>query len=527
MKFLITSDSDACAQMHAPVARKLLDRGHEVEVGCISTLETFSIEFTRRGIPVAPMRELLAASSLDYDMALCHREPLSILRHNKIPTAHIMTMISDEHRHPAAMYAPLDLMMVGGITHERNLRRAGYTGTVVRTGMPKYDALYNMEIRRDPLILVPDSPTIPTGKERLLFLKILSDVAKRFPNHQVLIKPRFLWQERWQDENFLHGIDEDIHLIAKRFGKLPPNLQILDHYVPNEELFARSGLVISVQSGAVLPQMALGKPVLVIQDLLHPECCQYESEFRSLRTYLLRSGCVIWLRELFEHLPEGLLPDKTFVEEEIGILDGNSAQRVTEAMEQTVDALRHKIWWIPALPDGTDYAESLMEYATRVKQLGKAERLEEQRINMKRQALQALHTSTMVFREYAEELEFETDTEKYVQIINNLLSIPNDPEELDSMTRKIMGLCSDLVDLAMSFRQGRRYIQNQCHQKVRNCFHRIGLSLMDKPNGKKQACDMAEIMMTGLDDNYMLESINLRTDKKSTACQPHEKRRND
>lgn len=513
MRFLITSDSDACSQMHAPVARELLDRGHEVDVGCVSTLSSFTIEFTRRGIPVASMREVLAHSSFSYDMALCHREPLTLLRHHKVRTAHILTMISDEHRHPAAMYAPLDLMLVGGVTHERNLRRAGYKGTVVRTGMPKYDALHDMVIRRDPLILVPDSPSIPMGKERRMLFETLVEVATRFPHYQVLVKPRFLWKERWRDETFLHGIDEDICLVARRverdLGGLPPNLEILDHYVPNEELIARAGLVLCVQTGAVLPQMALGKPALIIQDLLHPECCQYESEFRSLRTYLLRSGCVIWLRELFDHLPDGLMPDRSFVEEEIGAIDGRSAKRVADAMEQTADGLDRSLWWVPALPDGTDYGKAVIEYGEKVAAMDPRSRLEEVRKNMKRQALQALQTAAMVFREYAEDLEFELDANRYAKAVDGLFDLPLEEEELNALARKIMGLCSDLVDRAMAYRQGRRYVQNNCRQTALNAFHRLGLHLAETMGWDDRARDMADVLHRTLDDEYLREAVAL------------------
>lgn len=510
MRVLITSDSDACAQMYAPVARELLDRGHQVDVGCISVLDPFSIEFTRRGIPVRPLRPLLQQGPLDYDIALCHREPLSILRHNKILTAHVLTMISEEHRHPAAMYSNVDLMLVGGVTHERNLRRAGFTGAVIRTGLPKYDALYGMEIRRDPLILAPDSPSIPMGEERFVFFETLMEVARRFPDMEVLVKPRFLWKQRWRDADFLHGIDQDLYFVAKHYPDAPDNLRILDTYVPNEELVARSSVMLCVQSGAALAQMLVGKPALIIQDLLHAECCQYESEFRSLRTYLLRSGCVVWLREIFDHLPQGLVADRGFVEDEVGLFDGRAAARVVDALEQTVDALGRRIWWIPRLSATSGGLEAaLAGYARNVKAMTPEQRREEVRKNMLEQVMQGLDTTRVVFADYAEDLEFAADAARYEELLRRVFAMAWTEEELNGLARKFLGVFQDQVDAAMAYRMGRKYVQNSCRQRVHNLFHRIGLGLAEADGRLDRAAELGNLVAEVLKDKYVEELARL------------------
>lgn len=518
MKLLITSDSDACAQMYAPVAEEMLRRGHEVTVACVSMIDSFSIEFTLRNIPVRDLREFYKTTP-EFDIALCHREPLSWLRHHGIPSAHILTMISDEHIHPAAMYASVDLMLVAGTTHEQNLRRAGFQGEILRTGLPKYDRLHILPNTREKLILVPDSPSVPMGRKRFRYFEMLMDVARHLPDHQLVIKPRFLWKDRWADEKFLHGIDLDIHLVAKHYDDIPSNLTILDYYIPNEELFCRAGLVLGIQTGAVLAQMMLGKPALVIQDMLHPSECQIESEFRSLRAYLSRSGCVIWRRELVDHLPEGLIADPDYVTAEVGLLDGMASQRVADALEATVQAHAGGFNWIPFPRKETSgtYTERMESYTHEIQGLSMKALHAEQRRQILNMMLQGLQTSAAMMEEYAEDLGAHELLTECTELFETLFAEEHPMEELARFSRRFFGAMNDMVDMLMTYRQGRRYMQNACTQHLRNFLNGSGL-IMARNGHTAMAKALGNQLLQQLGDNYLVEMLT--ECKENFLCPP-------
>ncbi|MGD2118510.1 MAG: hypothetical protein PVG66_09135 [Chromatiales bacterium] len=348
MKIMVATEADVEAQVYAPVVDELLRRGHEVHVfSRYRNVRTFNIEFELRGIPIRHLDEFHQVDE-HFDVALVYREVLGAVQQRNIPMVYtLFGPHSSEHRVIAAQYHNVDLMLVPSRQDEINLRRSGFVGEVLVTGSPKFDPLFRQAISNDKLIVVFDAPNKPRGDDRKRFFNLLCELARRNPDYRVLIKPRFLLGERWEQSDFLVGYDKHMAFYQKETPDCPANLEVLDEYRSPNDLCARASLAIGTPTSALFTQMVLHKPALVIQNSVAPNDIIHDGMYRSNQEVFQQSGCSIWLDELLDYAPAGLQPHTEWIERQIGPYDGQASARVVDALEQVAANSRQGISWLP------------------------------------------------------------------------------------------------------------------------------------------------------------------------------------
>jgi hypothetical protein len=371
-------------------------------------------------------------------------------------------------------------MFVAGENNRKSLRRSGYNGEIVVTGLPKYDALFHIERRKEKLIVVPDSPNSPRGERRKRYFQIIMDIARKFPQYEVVIKPRTTLTESFQTFDFMLGNDKHMELYFREFDDVPGNLRVLENPVSMNELSARAELMISVPGSAVFGQMLLDKPVLIVHDAVAPHDLMHDAMYRCNLDIYLQSGCGVWMEELPEYIPEGLKACRNWVEREIGLFDGRATARVADVLEAAVGALGGKVRWFPVLGcTPRDVGDRLREYRKNYDLTDEAGR-EALHISMLRRkvdcALAALRAMTA---DLAGGLDLDAEIEIYARTAMRLFDMQIDVQVLEDALYPLLVALGELADRIWNFHTNNGFFKNEVRVAAEGLMTRIGLRLLE------------------------------------------------
>ena len=162
-----------------------------------------------------------------------------------------------------------DLICLNGPRDQETLQQMLKDGPfanqqTVLTGMERNSEsnvpLLTHEERARQLIFAEQVVMPRSQRDRIEMVRILSDLARRSPNWEVLIKPRIA-----PDESTFHKIGTHISQTLNRsIGQLPPNLKL--DYRPLPELLKQSRLMATVSSTAFFDALDFGCKPLVMAD---------------------------------------------------------------------------------------------------------------------------------------------------------------------------------------------------------------------------------------------------------------------
>ncbi|SBO44577.1 DUF6716 putative glycosyltransferase [Cyanobium sp. NIES-981] len=133
----------------------------------------------------------------------------------------------------------------------------------VVTGLP---ILWNLHPGRrgrgdQPTIVFFEQPSVPANPlQRHYICNRLNDLAKRWPDHTVIFKPRTSGVERT-----LHRRHGEMASRIEKLMRKSPNLQI--NYKPSLALLRQCGCAITVSSTAAMESMAMGISTRIVADL--------------------------------------------------------------------------------------------------------------------------------------------------------------------------------------------------------------------------------------------------------------------
>jgi hypothetical protein len=133
----------------------------------------------------------------------------------------------------------------------------------VVTGLP---ILWNLHQGRrgpgdNPTIVFFEQPSVPANPlQRHYICNRLNDLARRWPDHTVIFKPRTSGVERT-----LHRRHGEMASRIEKLMRKSPNLQI--NYKPSLALLRQCGCAITVSSTAAMEAMALGISTRIVADL--------------------------------------------------------------------------------------------------------------------------------------------------------------------------------------------------------------------------------------------------------------------
>lgn len=209
----------------------------------------------------------------------------------------------------------------------------------MKVGNPKYESVKSVRpiiSGTNKKILFIDAGHFPFGERgKLEEARMLLDIAKRFPDYILTIKPRFFSYEK----NVSHKNDVHIYecLDILTDGNLPSNIQCLKHHVNLEELVQECDIIITTDlTTTYLDIAAYDKPGIIATGL--------PSEFSVSHTPNLikrfvniekRSGLCIPYNEVTNYLPKGK-KCKSEHKQEMGLEEKNSAFKIVEKIEEIV-----------------------------------------------------------------------------------------------------------------------------------------------------------------------------------------------
>ncbi|GLK67828.1 DUF6716 putative glycosyltransferase [Hansschlegelia plantiphila] len=180
------------------------------------------------------------------------------------------------------------------------------------TGLLGLDRRPRPEPTGRPSIVFFEQPVIPSRRmQRTHLLSGLIDVAKRFPDADVLVKLRHARDERAHHAARFHLDDLARELFAR--GGRPANLSFT--HEPAHELIERASVVATVSSTVAIEAMARGVPTRIVSDFGVSEILG--------TTYFVGSGCLAPIAALRPDLAAQVNP---------GWLAGSGAAAAPEAL---------------------------------------------------------------------------------------------------------------------------------------------------------------------------------------------------
>ncbi len=144
------------------------------------------------------------------------------------------------------------------------------------------------ELYKENIILFIESGHYPFGQRgREELAKLIVDVAENYLEYQIIVKPRFLYNElsHFNHVNKDHLYDYIILELKKR--KAITNLVLIDKYIPLESLIPIAKIVLHTYSSAFSESIYLDIPTLNISDISSDEVFEFrKNRFRKVKDYI-------------------------------------------------------------------------------------------------------------------------------------------------------------------------------------------------------------------------------------------------
>ena len=202
-------------------------------------------------------------------------------------------------------------------------------------GNPKYDLWRNTSIQvKDKQILYIDAGHFPFGKEgKMQIAKCLLEIANRYEDYTIIIKPRFLPNEKGMAHTNSVHIYDCLNELAN--GRIPGNIVCLMKHVELEPLVMESQVILCTElTSSYLEIGAFNKRGIIIEGI-HSEFTYSHSE-NHIRNFIAisnRSGLSVNYKRVMDYLPEGLNMSNSHMEE-MGLFHYDSAKSIVDRMEK-------------------------------------------------------------------------------------------------------------------------------------------------------------------------------------------------
>ncbi len=202
-------------------------------------------------------------------------------------------------------------------------------------GNPKFDSDYtdNDEINKKQILFI-DAGHFPYGKMgKMEEAKMLVDIAKKFPEYEVIIKPRFLPG----DKNVTHR--NTVHLYdcinEVTNSNMPSNLHCLYKHEDLEELVKESALIITPDlTTSYLDIARYDKPGLIAADIPSETTVTHSEErLKRLKSIEQRSGLRVNYKDICNYIPQGRKFNKEHMIE-MGLDKRNASVKIVDTMEK-------------------------------------------------------------------------------------------------------------------------------------------------------------------------------------------------
>lgn len=231
-----------------------------------------------------------------------------------------------------------DLMFTTGIPcYERAIYEEC---AIVPVGNPKFDVV-SKEISTDfkKQFLFVDSGHYPFGSEgKRVIAELMVKIAEAFPDFKLVIKPRFLENDTAVTHLNKNHIYKNIRDVCK--GKIPKNLEMLDHYGNMQDLINESCTVICLYTSAYLDAVVQQRGLLIIDGIPSEDTLDMRNDFhwRIMRNDCGKTGCLVSYERVMDYLPQGLRVNEEAIADKLTYVGCTSAKAV-DVIENVSDKI--------------------------------------------------------------------------------------------------------------------------------------------------------------------------------------------
>lgn len=302
---------DSTNNMISNVVILMKKRGHEVLLYGTSR-EYHNIRvFKEKGFEVYDVRELKDDIVESCDVVFCTDHTLKYVMFNKI----YIFLFNFVSMFGTSLSQGGDFMFSAS---NENYFRLSECCVRLPLGSPKYDNIKKIQADKNTILFI-DSGHYPFGYEaKNLLAEILIKIAITYPEYKLIIKPRFLKE----DKEITHMNKVHIYeLIKDKVGKkdIPSNMILLMEHKNLDELIENSGTVICMYTTSFVEVILRKKNLIILGDLPSKDSFGLRNDFHweITKQQALKTGCFSEYDKIFEHLPEGIKPKDSYLLEHL------------------------------------------------------------------------------------------------------------------------------------------------------------------------------------------------------------------
>lgn len=333
MNFIVISGLDATNYILVNIVKELKRRGHGVFLYGKS-LEYLNVNMFKgiadRIEPLEKLDQRLKGDVSDIDAVLCSNDTMMhVVDLKKYIFTYSITSIFG-----TLLSEGGDFMFASGIMKYEGILRENCAFMAV--GNPKYSFIEENPKTSHHRFLFIDSGHYPFGKEgKVLLARLLLRICNRFPQYELVIKPRFLEGDVGQTHKNSGHLYQCIRECCA--DGIPDNLVMLKEYGDMNQLIGMSDTVLCMYTSAFIDVMVQGKGLIIIGNLPSLDSADMRNEFhwRIMKEECKMSGCLVDYREVLQHLPAGMSGQKGYLQRQLSYR-GNSAIKVVDVMEYVI-----------------------------------------------------------------------------------------------------------------------------------------------------------------------------------------------
>lgn len=328
MNILMISSNDAANKRLSNIMKSFLKRGHRIwlyyAITASNMTEIFSDIIQDVEIVYAINEEVIS----DIDVIFCTNDTVwNVLQYDKYIFRYDMLNLGQLRGDGG------DFIFLPGEVEEYELAERA---PKMYVGNTMFDDI-EVTGRNHKRLLFIDSGHYPFGTEgKKILARVLLEICKKFPDYELVIKPRFLLSDEVVTHRNLNHLYYNIE--KECGGKIPVNLNMLKEHIDMQKLIAQSDTVICLYTSAYLDAIAGGKGLVVIDGLPNEDSYDLNEHYhwKKAREVIKKSGCLVKYQDVLEYLPKGLECNKELVEKEV-----NYCKNVSDKIVETVECVYH------------------------------------------------------------------------------------------------------------------------------------------------------------------------------------------
>lgn len=322
MKILVVTSSDANNFSIENIVRELQKRGHQIQAYGRILSERAVRPFREMGITVQPQADLTPAVISQFDIALCGNDSMAALRFADIYVFSYNVVMGTWVSEGA------DFMFT--FVKDRHLLCDEDCATMP-IGSTKNDA-DRAETAPERQFLFIDAGHNPFGeKAKLRVAHMLLDVCRAFPSYKLVIKPRWLPEERTGQSH-----RSSIHLYdlleQESGGHLPDNLVMLREHRNMQQLIDESVCAITTSISSFWDVVLRGRGCIVVDGLDGEEQFETRTAFASEYEEARKAGLCADHQDVVKFLPAGLHCAEGYIQERVAYTE-NVSSRAADVIE--------------------------------------------------------------------------------------------------------------------------------------------------------------------------------------------------